>query len=157
SEARLEMRNPGRRKAPQVVAGGALLAGRTDRLPLHEVIRAILRTPGRHAAVRLHHPRPGTDQEQRGLRLTVGVFREQESGLAAGPVGVPDVAVCLFRADEEPGPGSRLFVDRVELGQTVAVRVPDRVAAGARPVHVLPPFLAQVAPEGSLVGYQVDD
>ncbi len=63
-EARLEMGDAARREAPQVVARGALLARRADRLPLEEVVRPAVGAERGHPAVRLDDPRarcaPGT-------------------------------------------------------------------------------------------------
>ena len=59
-EPGLEMGDPARREAPQVVARGTGLARRADGLPLEQVVGARLPAGRGHPAVRLDDARPGT-------------------------------------------------------------------------------------------------
>ena len=145
------------REAPQVVGRRALLPRAPDRLPLEQVVGARVGAGLGHAAVRLHDPRPGADEEQRRDRAAVGELGEQQPCVPRRPEGVPHVAVRGLGPDQEPGPVRRLAVDRVELVEALGARVDDAHAAGLRLVHVLAPLLAQVAPQGGLVGREVDD
>jgi hypothetical protein len=157
TEAGLEVGDPAGREAPQVVARRALLARRPDRLPLQEVVRPRVAAGRRHPAVRLDDARPAADEEQRRDGLAVLRLGEQQPGQAVRGERLPDVAVGLLGPDQEAGPGRRLLVDPVELRQPVASGVDDRHAGAPGLVHVLPPLLAEIAPEGVLVGGEIDD
>ena len=104
-----------------------------DRLPLEQVVGPRVRAGLGHAAVRLHHARPGAHEEQRRGRRPVRQLREQEPGAAAGRVGVPDVAVRGLGADQEPGAVGRLAVDRVELARAAPGRRPRRARRRSAP------------------------
>ena len=116
-----------------------------DGLPLEQVVGPRLAAGRGHPAVRLDDPRPGPDEEERRLRLTVRRLGEQQPGAAARGERLPDVAVGRFGADQEAGTVRGLAVDPVELAEAVAVRVDHGDPRGPCLVDVLAPLLAQVA------------
>ncbi len=157
TEPRLEMRDPAGREAPQVIARGALLARAPDGLPLEQVVRPCIAARLGHPAVRLHDARAGPHEEEGRDGLAVGRLGEQEPRPAGRAIGIPHVAIGLFGPDEEPCPVGGLAVDPVELAQPVTLGVHDRDPRRSGLVDVLPPFLAQVAPQRIFVRTEVDD
>ena len=127
------MGDPAGREAPQVVARGALLARRADRLPLQEVVGPRVGAGRGHPAVRLDDARPAPDEEQRRDGLAIGGLGEQQPGEARRRERLPDVAVGRLGADQEAGPVGGLAVDPVELAEPVAVGVDDDDAARSAP------------------------
>src|SRR5207247_681740 len=157
AEPGLEMGDAAGREAPQGVRRGVLLSGRADRLPFQEVVRPRLAAIERHPAVWLDDPRPTADEEKGCERLPAGATGEEETRVAGGRECLPDVAIRPLRPDQEAGPVRRLAVHAVELGQRAPVGVAHRDPQVPGLVDVLPPLLAQIAPEPVLVGGQVDD
>src|SRR3974390_3587878 len=99
---------------------------------------------------------PAGSPPTRRAGLPAGQPREQRPRPPAGGVGVPDVLIGGERANQEACPVGRLAVDRVELVEPLRPRVHHAHAAAPRPVDVLAPLLAQVAPQDPLVGREVD-
>ena len=134
AEPGLEVGDPAGREAPQVVARGALLAGRPDRLPLQEVVRPALAAVGGHPAVRLDDAGPAPDEEQGRRPLRRRAAGEQQPGAAGRARRPPRCRGRPARSGSGSRPGRP---SRGRPGRTRAARSPSASRHGDPAVRAL--------------------
>src|SRR4051812_20960726 len=147
AETLLELLDPGVGHAPHVVDARTVVVRAADRFPLEQVVGARDRSGRSHAAVRLDRPLAAADQEEHRGVLTIRVTREQQLRPTAWRVRVPNLAVRVERARDEPRPASRLREDLVEGVEVIAPALDHHRPGASRLVDILAPLGPESGPE----------